>query len=73
MQTWLVPQINLREGDVALVIEPNSGRGEWPLERILETSPGSDGFVSVARVKMDGREFTRPVNCLRLMKYHDKE
>lgn len=73
MQTRLVPRKNLREGNVALVIESNSGRGEWPLERILETSPGSDGFVSVARVKMDGREYTRSVNCLRLLEYLDKE
>ena len=70
---WFEPQRNLQEGDVVLVIEPHTSRGEWPLGRITETHPGEDGMVRVAKVRVDKREFLRPINRLCPPEYVDHE
>lgn len=33
---WFHPRHNLKEGDVVLIVEPNTSRGEWPLSRVIE-------------------------------------
>ena len=45
-------QRNLYVGDVVLIIGQNNLCGEWPLVRAVETFPGQDGRVPVARVQM---------------------
>ena len=49
----------LKDGDVAWVLK--TPRGIWPLGRVVETSPGRDGEVRVAKVKTAYGSFVRPV------------
>lgn len=51
---WFHPKHNLKEGDVVLVIEPKTSRGEWPLGCIIEARPGSDGLVRLVESKDEG-------------------
>jgi hypothetical protein len=68
---WIQPSRNLRVGDLVLVIGEVTPRNEWPLGRILETFPGSDGLVRVVRVKTSKNILTRPVAKLCLLVSED--
>lgn len=61
---WFHPQRNLSKNDVVMMVEPNANRGDWPLARVLEVFPGSDGLVRVVKVLARGKEYLRPVHRL---------
>ena len=44
------------------VVEANAKRGDWPLGRITEVSPGADGLVRVVKVKVGKTIYKRPVH-----------
>ena len=44
-QKWHVDQRNVQVGDVVLVQDSNSLRGDWELAEVSEDNPGSDGKV----------------------------
>ena len=58
---WNSSNINHKEGDVVLVLSPDTPRGKWPLGRIVKTYPGPDGVVRVVDVKIGKNTFKRPV------------
>ena len=66
---WFHPRHNLKEGDVVLIVEPNTSRGEWPLGRVIEAYPGDDGLVRVVKVKAKNKEYLRPVHRLCPLEY----
>ena len=51
----------LKVGDVVWVLKNLTPRGIWPLGRVVETSPGRDCEVRVAKVKTAYGSFVRPV------------
>ena len=43
---WTKQQLQLKVGDLVLVVDNNSPRGQWPLGRVVETIPSkADGVV----------------------------
>jgi len=48
---WRKDACNVCEGDLVLVVDENSPRGCWPLERVLRALPGDDGRVRAAEVR----------------------
>jgi len=48
-------------GDVVTVIAPETPRGHWPLERILEVFKGRDGHVRVVNVRVGKTVMRRPI------------
>ena len=70
---WFHPKHNLKEGDVVLIAEPKANRGEWPLGRIIESYPGSDGLVRVVKLKSKNKEYIRPVHQLCPLEYVDEQ
>lgn len=66
---WFHPKHNLKEGDVVMLIEPDTRRGEWPLGRVIEGIPGPDGLVRVVKVKTGNKEYLRPVHRLCPLEY----
>ena len=44
---WRDKKDNLKIGDVVLVADQNTPRGQWPLGRVQELFPGQDGRVRV--------------------------
>ena len=75
---WLhemVPALNLRQcwqkkhpaisiGDMVLVLEDHTPRGQWPLGRIEAVHPGVDGITRVVDVRVKGKLYRRPVTLL---------
>ncbi|GFW33950.1 integrase catalytic domain-containing protein [Trichonephila clavipes] len=48
---WSVQNANLMENQLVLLKDPNTKPLDWPMGRILEVFPGSDGLVRVVNVK----------------------
>ncbi len=69
---WFHPRHNLKSGDVVLIAETQANRGEWPLARVIEAYPGSDGLVRAVKVKSKNKEYIRPVHRLCPLEYVDE-
>ncbi|XP_043191823.1 uncharacterized protein LOC122365016 [Amphibalanus amphitrite] len=61
---WTKTTENVEVGDVVLVMDDERPRSQWPLARVVNTYPGSDGLVRKVRVLMNGSEHRRPVHRL---------
>lgn len=66
---WFHSRDNLKEGDVVVLMSPDTPRGKWPLGRIVKTKPGADGQVRVADVQVGKSILTRPVVKLCPLEY----
>lgn len=65
---WVNPEKNLKKDDVVLMVEDDTSRNQWPLARVVDTYPGSDGRVRKVRIRLgNGREYDRPVHKLVLL------
>ena len=61
---WMRPKPTIKVDDVVLVADINLPRGEWPLGRITELKPSSDGQVRTVKVIVAGKEIIRPTSRL---------
>ena len=66
-QKWRNETGNLQVGDVVLILDDSAPRGFWPLARVTEVYPGSDGRVRSADVKTSSGTYRRPVTKLCLL------
>jgi len=64
---WFKPKRNLKEGDLVLLVDANLSRSQWPLGRITEVLPGTDGCVRTVNVKTKNSTLCRPVAKLCLL------
>ena len=64
---WRVHGRNLKIGDIVLIVDPNTTRGEWPLGRITEVYSSKDGVVRSPSVRTTSNVLHRPVTKLCLM------
>ena len=51
----------MEAGSLALVIELDALRRAWSLGRITEVYPGRDRHIRTVKVKMNGKEYIRPI------------
>ena len=58
------PTANLEVGRLVLLHDPSSPPLKWKYARVIETFPGKDGVVRVARVRTATGEYKRPVSKL---------
>ena len=58
---WLKRTPNLKVGDLVLLVDVLSARGDWPMGIIREIHPGSDGLVRSVLVKTRTSSFVRPI------------
>ena len=49
---WQRLQKDVKEGDIVLVISPDSPQGHWPLGRIVRVHSGKDGHIRVVKVRV---------------------
>ena len=61
---WFSQEENLKEGNTAVVIDPNARRKESKVRRVVCTYPGEDGLVRVVDMKKGDRVLKRPVTKL---------
>ncbi|XP_055634113.1 uncharacterized protein LOC129774405 [Toxorhynchites rutilus septentrionalis] len=65
MAKWQASSPNVAVGDFVLLVDDHEKPQQWPLGRILELFPGSDGLVRVVSVKTGNNTFRRDVRKLR--------
>jgi hypothetical protein len=61
---WTSSTRDFAIGDVVIVMNSETVRGQWPLGRITEVMPGKDGHVRVVKVQVGKTVFTRSINYL---------
>lgn len=66
-QKWNQEKPNLKIGDIVLVKDDTAIRNQWPMARIDEVFPGSDGLVRHVRLTMKNSSFKRPIHKLVLL------
>ena len=64
---WIVDVRQLRVGDVVVVIDDQTPRGQWPLGLITAVFPGSDGLVRSAMIHHRGTVLHSPAVKLALL------
>lgn len=73
-QKWNKPQRNLAVNDIVLLLDENTPRSIWPLERVIEVySNRGDGLVRSAKVKTRSTELVRPVDKIVLLESSAEE
>ena len=50
--------------ELVLIVDNNTPRGYWPLEKVIDVTPGPDNVVRRATVKPKSDEYVRPVSKL---------
>lgn len=63
-QKWRTENRNLQVDDLVILAEDNTPRGYWPLGRVTQVFPSSDGRVRSAEVKTKSGTYVRPVTKL---------
>ena len=63
-QKWLTAKPNMEIGDLVLVVDETTSRGEWPLGRVTDRRIGRDGLVRSVRVQTRKAQLVRPITKL---------
>ncbi|KRX99145.1 hypothetical protein T4E_10779 [Trichinella pseudospiralis] len=66
-QKWKTQKLELNIGDIVLLCEDSQTRSNWPMERILELHPSSDGMKRSALVKTAAGTLVRSIRKLQLI------
>ena len=64
LRKWFQTHRDIKDGDVMLVISPDTSKGIWPLGRVLEIYPGQDGHVRLVKIQVGEGTLIRPVTKL---------
>ena len=64
---WMQPQRNISVDDVVLLLDESTPRNVWPIGRVIEVIPDSQGLVRRATIKTAKGIFHRPIHKLCLL------
>ena len=64
---WREERKSVKQGDVVLVGDFTLPRGQWPLARVIEATPGRDGLVRSATVLCRDKKIRRPITKLYML------
>ena len=64
---WRKEMREIKVGDIVLVVSADTPRGQWPLARVADVYPGSDGHVRVAKLQLANKTMVRPISKLCLL------
>jgi hypothetical protein len=68
---WTTTYPNVKRGDLVMVMDERTVRGDWPLGRIVETYPDDQGMVRSVLVKTRSAERVRPITKISLLESFD--
>ena len=64
LQQWSRRSRNMKPGDIVLCMDKSTPRGRWPLAKVIEVFPGSDGLVRVVNIRIGAKQSKRPITQL---------
>lgn len=70
-QKWQRPTRDVQEGDLVLVADDNTPRGQWPLGRVIKVNGGRDGHIRSCVVRTRSSESVKPITKLCLLEGSD--
>lgn len=70
---WLRTQRNIQIGDMVTIQDDNLPAGKWPVGRVVEVHPGTDGIVRVVTLKTKNGYIKRPVVKLSILPIQKEE
>ena len=70
---WTQQRRNLQVGDIVLILDPATPRGNWPLGRIIDVKMGPDQIVRSATLRTQSTELQRPAVKLCLLELDHEE
>ncbi|XP_053699006.1 uncharacterized protein LOC128745975 [Sabethes cyaneus] len=73
MAKWQKAAPNISIGDFVLLVDDNEKPKQWPMGRIIDTFPGSDGHVRVVAIKTASGTTRRDVRQIRRIPLEDDE
>ncbi|XP_075163108.1 uncharacterized protein LOC142235734 [Haematobia irritans] len=68
---WNSLKRDVRVGDIVLILHERSLPGQWPLARVEETHPGSDGHCRVVTLYCNGKYIKRPITKICFLPSND--
>ena len=66
-QKWHKTQRNLQTGELVLIADDNVPRHQWPIGRVTNVFPGSNGLVRSVEVRAKGPTYRRPITKICLL------
>ena len=63
-QRWIEGKGEIVPGSIVIVIDKNQSCSQWPLGKVVEVYPGSDGITRVAKLRTKSGEYVRNVTRL---------
>ena len=66
-QKWHKTQRNLQTGELVLIADDNVPRHQWPIGRVTNVFPGSDGLVRSVEVRAKESTYRRPITKICLL------
>ena len=70
---WTTKQPCLKPGDIVMLADGDSPRGEWPMARVTEAEQIRNKLVRTVTVKARSKTMTRAVNRLCPLKLHSTD
>eukprot|EP00117_Sycon_ciliatum_P011139 scpid10470/ scgid12743/ len=64
LQRWSRRSRNIKPGDIVLCMDKSPQRERWPLAKVMEVFPGSDGLVRVLNIRIGAKQSKRPITQL---------
>ena len=68
---WFTKRENVNVGELVLLLEKRSQRGNWPLARITKTYKSDDGLVRKVELKTKDGTFVRPITKVARLEIED--
>lgn len=68
---WQQPKPNVKINDIVLVETDNLPPTQWPLGKIVQVYPDSDGYVRMVDVKFNGSVLQRPITKICVLPIDD--
>ncbi|MEL7308842.1 MAG: hypothetical protein AAGK05_13895 [Pseudomonadota bacterium] len=65
-QKWKEEKPPIHVNDICLISDEKVRRNHWPLARVIDCIPGSDGIVRTARLQNEKGVYVRPVQKLHI-------
>ena len=60
----------MKEGDIVLVVDPDTPRRKSKVGRVVAVHPGADGLVRVVDVKIGGSTYRRSISRILQLEFN---
>ena len=67
---WTKVEPNISVGSLVIIMSENISPSHWPIGRVIDVHPGSDGLIRVSTIKTQNSTLKRPIVKLILLPFN---